>query len=196
MNQNNIVSLRIFAKVFLCSAFIFALLTGASPTHADDRINEPPWVNSWGAIAVYCQDFASSGIQILDGSGALLLTATPEQIVPARQNANQLNQPMKIASEGKYTLWAIPQDQFQVNSIPDAEGKTFLGIWKNCDPIHIAHYCYLPSYHFINPAPPSGGSMQIFVKTLTGRTITLDVDASDSIENVMHKIEDQTGVCL
>ena len=26
--------------------------------------------------------------------------------------------------------------------------------------------------------------MQIFVKTLTGKTITLDVEASDSIENV------------
>lgn len=30
-------------------------------------------------------------------------------------------------------------------------------------------------------------SMQIFVKTLTGKTITLDVEASDSIENVKQK---------
>ena len=30
--------------------------------------------------------------------------------------------------------------------------------------------------------------MQIFVKTLTGKTITLDVEASDSIENVKAKI--------
>ena len=28
------------------------------------------------------------------------------------------------------------------------------------------------------------GGMQIFVKTLTGRTITLEVEGSDSIENV------------
>ena len=28
------------------------------------------------------------------------------------------------------------------------------------------------------------GGMQIFVKTLTGKTITLDVEASDSIDNV------------
>jgi ubiquitin len=32
-----------------------------------------------------------------------------------------------------------------------------------------------------------GGSMQIFVKTLTGKTITLDVESSDSIENVKQK---------
>ena len=30
--------------------------------------------------------------------------------------------------------------------------------------------------------------MQIFVKTLTGKTITLDVESSDTIENVKAKI--------
>ena len=31
--------------------------------------------------------------------------------------------------------------------------------------------------------------MQIFVKTLTGKTITLEVEASDTIENVKAKIQ-------
>ena len=34
------------------------------------------------------------------------------------------------------------------------------------------------------------GGMQIFVKTLTGKTITLDVEASDTIDNVKAKIQD------
>lgn len=35
--------------------------------------------------------------------------------------------------------------------------------------------------------------MQIFVKTLAGSTIGLDVEPSDSIENVKAKIQDQNG---
>ena len=34
-----------------------------------------------------------------------------------------------------------------------------------------------------------GGAMQIFVKTLTGKTITLEVESSDTIDNVKSKIQ-------
>lgn len=37
-------------------------------------------------------------------------------------------------------------------------------------------------------------TMQLFVKTLTGKTITLEVEPSNTIESLKQKIQDKEGI--
>jgi LysM repeat protein len=113
------------------------------PSSGDGRINLIPWVNSFGAIAVYCVDefdmpggaFNKGGIKVLSNTGQRLFFAPELTIIPARIKANQSRVPVLILSGPIYTLYALPGGYFQLNSRPDAEGKVFLGRWKDCIPV-------------------------------------------------------------
>ena len=75
----------------------------------------------------------------------------------------------------------------------------FSSAWANSTRLAL-RYAFKRAVYFSTPANVSfhlssvqiiwvGDKMQIFVKTLTGKTITLEVEASDTIENVKTKIQ-------
>ncbi len=195
--------------VVAVSALVLVMVIGSAaraelPT--DGRVNLLPWVNSWGAVAVYCvpptggpgNNLPGGGVVVLNQFGQRVMVVQQQHINTCRTQLQAINQlstacrdeiramrgvsfacaqasraaglpnlsrttlailnngvcilrhnppvlpgtrtprptprPRGAAPEltSVYSLYVFPSGGMQLNSLPDAEGKTFVGRWQGC----------------------------------------------------------------
>ncbi len=132
---------RLPRKALLTGLLVMlALTTGLlthTPAHADGptdgRVNSGVWANSYGAVAVYCVDATGTpgtsfagGISVLNATGTVVLWASASQINAVGDTPSQAT---LVAASPTYQLSRLPNGNFELDSLPDTEGKTFVGAW-------------------------------------------------------------------
>eukprot|EP00286_Rhodomonas_abbreviata_P026500 CAMPEP_0181307598 /NCGR_PEP_ID=MMETSP1101-20121128/10976_1 /TAXON_ID=46948 /ORGANISM="Rhodomonas abbreviata, Strain Caron Lab Isolate" /LENGTH=222 /DNA_ID=CAMNT_0023413847 /DNA_START=115 /DNA_END=779 /DNA_ORIENTATION=- len=95
--------------------------------------------------------------------------------------------------DGSDSIEAVKTKIQEKEGVPAAEQRlVFSG--KSLVDSHVVSDYAIAQASTLHLASRLRGGMQVFVKTLTGKTITLEVESSDSIENVKSKIQDKEGI--
>jgi ubiquitin len=121
---------------------------------------------------------------------------------PKAQNGHsEMKILIKICTGGMITLNVQPNDSIasvkakiqKERDIPTEEQRLiFAG--KRLENNRTLSFYDIRNESTLGLKPNLRGGMQIFVKTLTGKTITLEVEPRDTIDNVKAKIQDKEGI--
>ncbi len=136
---------RIAMALIFAAALVFTLRPTTSALADDGRINKGTWANSFGSVAVYCLNSGftvgnynpGGRIRVLNQAGQTVLDLTADLIIPKRDESDKTGKTLLIGSSKLYKLYSEAKGYFSLYSVPDKEGKTFLGRWYGCDPVGI-----------------------------------------------------------
>ena len=98
-----------------------------------------------------------------------------------------------LGVRGGDTVGQVKSVVYEKEGIPPEQQRLLLGGRPLRDDERLRD-CGLHSGSSVDLCLGLRGGMQIHVKTLIGKTITLEVEASDTIENVKAKIQDKEGI--